>query len=67
MKLLHRGDYASHLINKPIKKQRAPERSSADAMIQIARPADLSPGLGRTRHAFRGKVRRYKLLEEVSS
>ncbi|XP_010939733.1 uncharacterized protein [Elaeis guineensis] len=62
---LHRGAYALHL-SKPIKKPRVPERSSTD-VIDIARPAGLSPGLGKTKHAFRGKVRRYKLLEEVSS
>ncbi|XP_008812965.1 uncharacterized protein LOC103723726 [Phoenix dactylifera] len=60
---VHRGAYALHL-NKPIKKQRAPERSPT---VEIARSAELSPGLGRSKHAFRGKVRRYKLLEEVSS
>ncbi|KAG1366580.1 hypothetical protein COCNU_13G003700 [Cocos nucifera] len=63
---LHRAAYALHL-NKPIKKQRAPERSSSTDVIEIARSAEPSPGLGRTKHAFRGKVRRYKLLEEVSS
>ncbi|XP_039114619.1 heavy metal-associated isoprenylated plant protein 36-like isoform X2 [Dioscorea cayenensis subsp. rotundata] len=55
---LQRGAFPSHL-NKPVKKQRLPEKS----------PDDLSPTTGKpSRHVnLRAKVRRYKLLEEVSS
>ncbi|KAH7654670.1 Alphaalpha-trehalose-phosphate synthase (UDP-forming) protein [Dioscorea alata] len=55
---LQRGAFPSHL-NKPVKKQKLPEKS----------PDDLSPTTGKpSRHVnLRAKVRRYKLLEEVSS
>ncbi|KAM0950895.1 putative Zinc finger, FYVE/PHD-type [Dioscorea sansibarensis] len=55
---LQRGAFPSHL-NKPVKKQRLPEKSRDD----------LSPTTGKpSRHVnLRAKVRRYKLLEEVSS
>ncbi|XP_020244666.1 uncharacterized protein LOC109822821 isoform X2 [Asparagus officinalis] len=60
-----RGSFSSNL-NKPIKKQRVPQRSLSDVNERM-RSKEISPGLGRSRQAFRGKVRRYKLLEEVSS
>lgn len=65
---LHRGSFASHL-NKPIKKQRLLlNRSASDVTERLRTPEEVSPSsLGKGRQAFRGKVRRYKLLEEVSS
>ncbi|KAJ6812847.1 uncharacterized protein M6B38_145925 [Iris pallida] len=65
--MLHRGSFSS-LVDKPIKKQRVPKRSTSDATEEMRSAAALSPvALGRKRQAFRGKARRYKLLEEVSS
>ncbi|KAH0451514.1 hypothetical protein IEQ34_018813 [Dendrobium chrysotoxum] len=66
---LARGDFSPQLLNKPVKKQRLGDR-------RLQPPADsgdrgsgeeLSPGSGRGRQVFRGKVRRYKLLEEFSN
>ncbi|KAG1334615.1 hypothetical protein COCNU_03G007340 [Cocos nucifera] len=62
---LHRGAFSSQL-NKPIKKQRLLDRSTSDVTDRIP-SEELSPSSGRGRQVFRGKVRRYKLLEEVSS
>ena len=68
---MHRGSFSNSQLGKPVKKQRVPERSVSDVSERAAQPetqAELSPGPGRPRQgAFRGKVRRYKLLEEVSS
>ncbi|KAL0909060.1 hypothetical protein M5K25_023582 [Dendrobium thyrsiflorum] len=66
---LARGAFSPQLLNKPVKKQRLGDR-------RLQPPADsgdrgsgeeLSPGSGRGRQVFRGKARRYKLLEEFSS
>ncbi|KAG9450777.1 hypothetical protein H6P81_010742 [Aristolochia fimbriata] len=66
VKLL-RGEFPLSLSN-PIKKQRSPERSklSAAAAVQRTRSDDVS-SIVKSKQVFRGKVRRYKLLEEVSS
>ncbi|KAI0494800.1 hypothetical protein KFK09_024943 [Dendrobium nobile] len=53
-------------LSKPVKKQRVPERA-ATSSEKMTTEQELSPGTGRVRQTFRGKVRRYKLLEEVSS
>ncbi|KAL0908621.1 hypothetical protein M5K25_023125 [Dendrobium thyrsiflorum] len=50
-------------LSKPVKKQRVPATSTE----KMTTDQELSPGTGRVRQTFRGKVRRYKLLEEVSS
>ncbi|WOL18514.1 hypothetical protein Cni_G27311 [Canna indica] len=64
---LNRGAFSAQ-FNKPVKKPRVLDRSASDVTDRIRPSSDeLSPRLGRTRRVFRGKVRRYKLLEEVSS
>ncbi|KAK8931294.1 hypothetical protein KSP39_PZI016684 [Platanthera zijinensis] len=58
------------LLSKLVKKQRAVPPEQADAPTEKMRStAELSPATsGRVRQSFRSsKVRRYKLLEEVSS
>ncbi|XP_008795193.1 uncharacterized protein LOC103711006 [Phoenix dactylifera] len=62
---IHRGAFSPQL-NKPIKKQRSLDRPAPDATDRM-RSEEISPSSGRGRQVFRGKVRRYKLLEEVSS
>ncbi|XP_020585128.1 uncharacterized protein LOC110027855 [Phalaenopsis equestris] len=54
-------------LSKPVKKQRVPERGTTASAEKMRTDQELSPGAGRVRQTFRGKVRRYKLLEEVSS
>ncbi|CAL9156056.1 unnamed protein product [Musa hybrid cultivar] len=54
-------------LNKPIKKMRLLDRSASDATDHM-RSEELSPSFRRGgRQVAKGKVRRYKLLEEVSS
>lgn len=61
-------------VNGPIKKQKSPERSpstrkriiTAGWMEERLRRTN-SEGSAITKHVFRNKVRRYKLLDEVSS
>lgn len=68
-----RCNFPSHL-NSPIKKQRSPERSlqkksipgCTDESLRRTRSEDIS-NVTRSKQVFRGRVRRYKLLEEVSS
>ena len=62
---LHRGDFSSQL-NKPIKKPRLLDWSASDVTDRVW-SGELSSGSGRARQVLRGKARRYKLLEEVSS
>ncbi|CAL9075563.1 Zinc finger protein [Musa troglodytarum] len=62
---LHRGAFSSQL-NKPIKKPRLLDWSASDVTDRV-RSGELSSGSGRARQVLRGKARRYKLLEEVSS
>ncbi|RWW15597.1 hypothetical protein GW17_00020548 [Ensete ventricosum] len=62
---LHRGAFSSQL-NKPIKKPRLLNWAASDVTDRV-RSGELSSGSGRARQALRGKARRYKLLEEVSS
>ena len=64
-------------INSPIKKQRSPERSPSirrrlitngkleEKLRRTKSEEILNNGI--TKQVFRNKVRRYKLLEEVSS
>ncbi|XP_043710164.1 uncharacterized protein LOC122659076 [Telopea speciosissima] len=75
-----RGSLQLHLQN-PMKKQRSPEQSSMAAPKRIIANGCLKEKLGRNKseeipktggsgivkQVFRGKVRRYKLLDEVSS
>ncbi|KAL5982353.1 hypothetical protein ACLOJK_016424 [Asimina triloba] len=49
----------------PIKKQRSPDRLANSLKKSLS--ADMSNVGTRSKQVFRGKVRRYKLLEEVSS
>lgn len=68
---LQRCSFPLHL-NNPIKKQRSPERSTqkknniSDESLRRTRSEDIS-NVTRQKQVSRGKVRRYKLLEEVSS
>ncbi|RWR89976.1 myb-like protein H isoform X1 [Cinnamomum micranthum f. kanehirae] len=68
---LQRCSFPLHL-NSPIKKQRSPERSTqkknniSDESLRRTRSEDISI-VTRQKQVSRGKVRRYKLLEEVSS
>ncbi|XP_022768411.1 uncharacterized protein LOC111312435 [Durio zibethinus] len=67
------------LIKNPIKKPKSPEKSPITTRKRIITNARLEEKLRRTRseevsnsglitrHVFRNKVRRYKLLDEVSS
>ncbi|CAK7347223.1 unnamed protein product [Dovyalis caffra] len=72
----HRGTLQLQ-INSPIKKQRSPERSPStrrrlitngklEEKLRRTRSEEISNN-GITRQVFRNKVRRYKLLDEVSS
>ncbi|OAY58070.1 uncharacterized protein LOC110608507 [Manihot esculenta] len=66
-------------INSPIKKQRSPERSPVtrrrlisnakleEKLIRRTKSEEISNNIGITKQVFRNKVRRYKLLDEVSS
>lgn len=61
-------------VNGPIKKQKSPERSPttrkriiASGCMEERLTRTNSEGSGITKHVFRNKVRRYKLLDEVSS
>uniref|UniRef100_A0A251J5F1 PHD-type zinc finger plants domain-containing protein n=1 Tax=Manihot esculenta TaxID=3983 RepID=A0A251J5F1_MANES len=66
-------------VNSPIKKQRSPERSPVtrrrlitnarleEKLIRRTKSEEISNNIGMTKQVFRNKVRRYKLLEEVSS
>ncbi|KAG6484886.1 uncharacterized protein LOC122007952 [Zingiber officinale] len=64
---LHRVPFTSQLDN-PVKKPRMLDRSASDVTDHRVRsPREISPKLGKARQVFKGKVRRYKLLEEVSS
>lgn len=67
---LQRCNFPLHL-NSPIKKQRSPERSVqkkniSEESLRRTRSEDIS-NVTRSKQVSRGKVRRYKLLEEVSS
>ncbi|KAJ3702583.1 hypothetical protein LUZ61_006288 [Rhynchospora tenuis] len=63
---LHQRTFSSQL-NNPIKKQKLLNRSVSD-MTDKMRTEEVSPStISKGKHPFRGKVRRYKLLEEVSS
>ncbi|WOL03802.1 hypothetical protein Cni_G12522 [Canna indica] len=62
---LHRSVFPSQ-PNKPIKRPKLLDRSASDVTDRI-RSDELSPRLGRARQVVRGKVRRYKLLEEFST
>lgn len=72
----HRGTLRLQ-INSPIKKQRSPERSPStrrrlitngklEEKLRRTRSEEMSNN-GFTKQVFRNKVRRYKLLDEVSS
>ncbi|KAF3326480.1 hypothetical protein FCM35_KLT08110 [Carex littledalei] len=61
---LQQRTFSSHL-NNPIKKQRLLNRSVSD-MTDRMRREEVSPST-KGKQQFRGRVRRYKLLEEVSS
>ncbi|KAJ3673716.1 hypothetical protein LUZ60_005708 [Juncus effusus] len=64
---LNRGAFSSQQ-NKPIKKQRLLNRSVSDMTDIRKRSEEASPNaISKGRNPFRGRVRRYKLLEEVSS
>ncbi|XP_074587468.1 uncharacterized protein LOC141843302 [Curcuma longa] len=64
---LHRVHLSSQLDN-PIKKPRILlNRSASDVTDRIRSTGEFSPRLGKARQVFKAKVRRYKLLEEVSS
>ncbi|XP_074557997.1 uncharacterized protein LOC141813864 [Curcuma longa] len=63
---LHRVPFTSQLDN-PVKKPRMLNRSASDVTDRVRSPREISPKLGKARQVFKGKVRRYKLLEEVSS
>eukprot|EP00262_Sarcandra_glabra_P011886 TRINITY_DN2941_c2_g1_i1.p1 TRINITY_DN2941_c2_g1~~TRINITY_DN2941_c2_g1_i1.p1 ORF type:complete len:174 (+),score=8.94 TRINITY_DN2941_c2_g1_i1:126-647(+) len=71
---LQRGSFPLHL-NNPIKKQRSPEKlvhkrsvsGCTDELIKPTKSEDMTNVVRSSRQVFRGKVRRYKLLEEVSS
>ncbi|KAG0497529.1 hypothetical protein HPP92_002220 [Vanilla planifolia] len=72
-KMICRGGFSTKL-SKPVKKQRLSERRSQPqvdsgdvAVGDGGGGEELSPGSGRGRQVLRGKARRYKLLEEVSS
>ncbi|KAK1302624.1 hypothetical protein QJS10_CPB12g01437 [Acorus calamus] len=52
-------------LNKPIKKQRSLDRPPVHKKI-VAKGC-IESSIGRVRPVFRGRVRRYKLLQEVSS
>ncbi|KAJ9166502.1 hypothetical protein P3X46_021248 [Hevea brasiliensis] len=67
-------------VNSPIKKQRSPERSPVTRrrlitngrleeklIIRRTKSEEISNNIGITKQVFRNKVRRYKLLDEVSS
>ncbi|PKA55419.1 hypothetical protein AXF42_Ash006621 [Apostasia shenzhenica] len=55
-------------MNKPVKKQRVISERASQSSAEKLRREKLSPAPpGKIRQKFRGKVRRYKLLEEVSS
>lgn len=63
---LHQRTFSSHL-NNPIKKERLLNRSVSD-MTDRVRTAEVLPStISKGKQQFRGRVRRYKLLEEVSS
>ncbi|CAL9776799.1 unnamed protein product [Musa acuminata subsp. burmannicoides] len=49
-------------LDKPIKKQRLPDKASSSSIESVRSEARTQP-----KQAFRGRVKRYKLLEEVSS
>ncbi|KAF2291609.1 hypothetical protein GH714_026133 [Hevea brasiliensis] len=65
-------------MNSPIKKQRSPERSPVtrrrlisngkleEKLIRRTKSEEISNNIGTPKQAFRNKVRRYKLLDEVS-
>ncbi|XP_058096985.1 uncharacterized protein LOC131242404 [Magnolia sinica] len=71
---LQRSSFSLH-VNSPIKKQRSPDRSlqkknltgCTEESFRRTRSEDISNVRTRSKQVFRGKVRRYKLLEEVSS
>ena len=66
---LNRGAFPQHL-NKAVKKQKVvPEGSPAPNKTDrpLTRSEEVSPRLEKGKQVFRGKVRRYKLLEEVSN
>ncbi|EEF48594.1 conserved hypothetical protein [Ricinus communis] len=81
LKTHQRGNLQLQVINSPIKKQRSPERSPQTTrrrlisngrleeikLIRRTKSEDISNNNGITKHVFRNKVRRYKLLDEVSS
>ncbi|XP_043713652.1 uncharacterized protein LOC122662152 [Telopea speciosissima] len=73
-----RGNHLQLHLQSPMKKQRSPDRSSTAARKRLIASGCLEETLRRTKseeiqksgiikQVFRGKVRRYKLLEEVSS
>ncbi|RWW78745.1 hypothetical protein BHE74_00013014 [Ensete ventricosum] len=63
---LHHRVFSSQ-FHKPIKRPKVLNRSASD-VTDRSRSGELSPGPRRPRQtSFRGKVRRYKLLEEFSS
>ncbi|EOY15393.1 hypothetical protein QUC31_000522 [Theobroma cacao] len=74
-----RNNLKLQLIKNPIKKPKSPEKSPTTTRKRIITNARLEEKLRRTkseeisnsglitRHVFRNKVRRYKLLDEVSS
>lgn len=63
---LHRLHFSSQFDN-PIKKPRILNRSASDVTDPIRSTGEISPRLSKARQVFKAKVRRYKLLEEVSS
>ncbi|THU49569.1 hypothetical protein C4D60_Mb06t10920 [Musa balbisiana] len=63
---VHRQASPSQL-SKPIKKLRLLLHRSASDITDRMRSEELSPSFGRGRQVAKGKIRRYKLLEEVSS
>ncbi|KAJ4732983.1 zinc ion-binding protein [Rhynchospora pubera] len=64
---LHQRTFSSQL-NNPIKKQKLLNRSVSDMTSDRMRTEEVSPStISKGKYPFRGKVRRYKLLEEVSS
>ena len=63
---VHRQASPSQL-SKPIKKLRLLLHRSASDITDRMRSEELSPSFGRGRQVAKGKIRRYKLLEEVPS
>ena len=66
---LNRGAFPQHL-NKAVKKQKVVQEASSSPNKTDSpgmRSEEAPRRLGKGKQVFRGKVRRYKLLEEVSS